>query len=59
MNENQHIPNELFNLVESKPWSALNENDKTLVLNYISKESPYTYGFFSEKFIASLQADRP
>lgn len=51
MNENQHIPNELFNLVESKPWSALNENDKTLVLNYISKEE---YDNLHKMFISTI-----
>lgn len=51
MNENQHIPNELFNLVESKPWSALNENDKTLVLNYISKEE---YDNLHKMFISTM-----
>ncbi len=51
MNAMQQIPNELFNLVESKPWSALNENEKTLVLNHISKEE---YNNLHDMFISTV-----
>ncbi len=51
MNAMQQIPNELFNLVESKPWSALNENEKTLVLNHISKEE---YNNLHDMFLSTI-----
>jgi hypothetical protein len=51
MNEKHQIPNELFNLVESKPWSALNENEKTIVLNHLSKEE---YKNLHEMFVSTV-----
>jgi hypothetical protein len=55
MNALPQIPNELFNLVESKPWTALNENEKTLVLNHISKEE---YINLHEMFVSTILLNR-
>jgi TRAP-type C4-dicarboxylate transport system substrate-binding protein len=42
MNEKNQIPNELFNLVESKTWSALSENEKTIIIKWLnSKEKKF------------------
>jgi hypothetical protein len=51
MNENHQMPIELFNLVESKPWFALNENEKTIVLNHLSKEE---YNNLHEMFVSTI-----
>jgi hypothetical protein len=38
MNQLNHIPDELFNLVESKAWQMLSEVEKQKVLKYLTEE---------------------
>jgi hypothetical protein len=38
MNAMNHITDELFNLIETKPWLALQETEKELVLKLITQE---------------------
>jgi hypothetical protein len=45
------IPNELFNLVESKAWSALDEHEKAVVLKHLSKEE---YSNLHEMFVSTV-----
>jgi len=51
MNAMPQISNELFNLIESKPWLALNENEKTYVLNHLSMEE---YNNLHDMFLSTV-----
>lgn len=48
MNE---IPNEIFNLVESKAWSALDDKEKALVLKHLTMEE---YNNLHEIFMSTV-----
>ena len=51
MNEMNQIPNEIFNLVESKAWSALDDNEKAVVLKHLNMEE---YNNLHEIFMSTV-----
>jgi predicted Fe-S protein YdhL (DUF1289 family) len=51
MNEMNEIPNEIFNLVESKAWSALDDNEKAVVLKHLTMEE---YNNLHEIFMSTV-----
>lgn len=51
MNEMNQIPNEIFNLVESKAWSALDDNERAVVLMHLTMEE---YNNLHEIFMSTV-----
>lgn len=55
MNEMKQIPNQLFELIESKPWNALTENEKEFILIHLSME---TYSELHEMFMSAASLNK-
>ncbi len=51
MNEMNQIPNEIFNLVESKAWSTLDDKEKAVVLKHLTMEE---YNNLHEIFMSTV-----